>query len=184
MVDPYFSMIWGDAVPIVSPSPGATITAIAGAVGETTPPDPPPDSWARGDNGVEIWHVRLEAGAAVDLPAAQPGAHRVVYLFTEASVEIASDEVDGAALDGNHGAQLDPEAAPTISAADGGELLVLSGVPIGEPVAQHGPFVMNDRAGIEQAFRDYQRTQFGGWPWPADGPVHGAEKRRFSDLAQ
>ena len=60
------------------------------------------------------------------------------------------------------------------------QVLVLQGRPIGEPVAQHGPFVMNDRAGIEQAFADYRRTRFGGWPWPADGPVHDRERGRFA----
>ena len=38
----------------------------------------------------------------------------------------------------------------------GAEALVLQGRPIGEPVAQYGPFVMNDEAGIEQAFADYR----------------------------
>ncbi len=69
----------------------------------------------------------------------------------------------------------------TITAGhDGAEALVLQGRPIGEPVAQYGPFVMNDDAGIEQAFADYRETGFGGWPWPTDDPVHGRDAGRFA----
>jgi quercetin 2,3-dioxygenase len=40
--------------------------------------------------------------------------------------------------------------------------------------------VMNTQQEIQQAVRDYQRTRFGGWPWPSDDPVHGREQGRFA----
>ena len=45
---------------------------------------------------------------------------------------------------------------------------------------QHGPFVMNTRAEIVQAFEDYRRTEFGGWPWPSPDPNHGPDAGRFA----
>ena len=39
---------------------------------------------------------------------------------------------------------------------------------------------MNTRQEIQQAFADYQRTQFGGWPWPSDDPVHPRDEGRFA----
>jgi hypothetical protein len=40
--------------------------------------------------------------------------------------------------------------------------------------------VMNTRAEIQQTFADYQRTQFGGWPWSSSDPVHPRQEGRFA----
>ena len=60
------------------------------------------------------------------------------------------------------------------------EILVLQGRPIGEPVVQHGSFVMNTREEIQRAMSDYQHTRFGGWPWPSDDPVLDKDAGRFA----
>jgi redox-sensitive bicupin YhaK (pirin superfamily) len=72
------------------------------------------------------------------------------------------------------------QAARLEAGEDVTELLMLQGRPIQEPVVQHGPFVMNTRAEIQQAMLDYQRSGFGGWPWPSDDPVHAREAGRFA----
>ena len=58
--------------------------------------------------------------------------------------------------------------------------MLLQGKPIDEPVVQHGPFVMNSKIEIQQAFNDYHQTQFGGWPWSKRDQVHDKSRGRFA----
>ncbi len=49
----------------------------------------------------------------------------------------------------------------TITTESGAELLIVGGVPLHEPVARYGPFVMNTASEIRQAMIDYQSGRFG-----------------------
>ena len=101
----------------------------------------------------------------------------MLYIFAGDSLRIGPQDVDRHAaleVDARNDWLLTNTGTTTV------ECLVLQGQPIAEPVAQYGPFVMNTQAEIMQAMNDYRRTQFGGWPWPTQDPVHGTEARRFA----
>lgn len=66
-----------------------------------------------------------------------------------------------------------PSIAIKITARDEeAQLVILQGKPLNEKVVKHGPFVMNSDDEITQCFHDYNKTQFGGWPWPTTDYVH------------
>jgi redox-sensitive bicupin YhaK (pirin superfamily) len=180
MADPYFTMLWNDQIPrqVIHDAAGRTteVTVVAGKLGEVTPPAPPPNSWAaRADADVAIWTITMAPGAQWTLPPAAPGSTRTLYFFRGGGLKVAGHDVPSF-----HGVELRPQSVALEAGDDEAQLLLLQGKPIAEPVAQYGPFVMNTRAEIQQAFMDYQRTQFGGWPWPSDAPVHSREEGRFA----
>jgi redox-sensitive bicupin YhaK (pirin superfamily) len=119
----------------------------------------------------------MEAGAKWTLPkATHADTVRTLYFFRGSSLDVAGDAVAP-----RHAAVVRSDVDVSLTAGkDEVELLILQGRPIAEPVVQYGPFVMNTREEIQKAFADYQRTQFGGWPFADDGPVHGRESGRFA----
>ena len=185
MADPFFEMFWSEDIPHIVETDAhgrvADVTVIAGHLAGVTPPAPPPSSWAsKADSDLAIWHIVLQPGASWTMPpSSSDETIRTLYLFEGTGADIGGDE-----LLAETGAVVRSDAPVTITAdvASGVDvhILVLQARPIGEPVARYGPFVMNERAGIEQAFADYQRTQFGGWPWDRDDPVQERDRGRFA----
>ncbi len=181
MVEPHFKMLWQDAIPTVVEQDDegrkTWIDVIAGSLKGVHAPAPTPDSWAANpDNQVGVLTIKMEAHAAWSLPATVAGVNRSLYFYSGDSFEL-----DGKKLEGHHLIHLRPDA--DISLKNGSKdayFLMLQGKPISEPVAQYGPFVMNTQEEIQQAFADYRKTQFGGWPWPMQEQVHGKEKGRFA----
>jgi redox-sensitive bicupin YhaK (pirin superfamily) len=191
MVEPHFTMFWSEKIPhrVDTDASGKTtqVCCIAGQFGDPAAPrslsplPPPPDSWAsQPQSDLAIWTFKMEPGARWTLPAAVgPGTRRQLYFFKGTTVV-----VDGQTVSEHAAIELD--AAQSVALLNGPqtcEFLVLQGKPIAEPVAQYGPFVMNTQAEIHQAFADYRRTEFGGWPWPDNAPVHGSERVRFAKHA-
>ena len=74
--------------------------------------------------------------------------------------------IAGSSVTDGIGVQLQPDASVAVENRGGpAEFLLLQGMPIGAPVFQMGPFVMNTPEELRQAFDDYNLTGFGGWPW-------------------
>jgi hypothetical protein len=181
LVPPHFSMLWSHTIPRVTVPDEAgravVVTLVAGRLGEVQAPPPPPRSWAaRPGSEVAIWTIDLAPEARFTLPPAVPGLSRRLYFFRGDTLT-----VDGTRLPPGHAADLRPDApARLANGAAPAELLLLQGRPIGEPVAQYGPFVMNSPDEIRQAILDYRKDGFGGWPFSADDPVHPREAGRFA----
>ena len=180
-VPPHFSMFWAHDVPRFETDDGAqkgaTVRVVSGDLGTRKAPRPPPNSWAsQDDSHVAIWTIELDAERGWTLPAAHPDAQRSLYVVNDETVVVAGQTIAGRSL-----ITLRPDQAVTLKASQAKvDLLLLQGAAINEPVARHGPFVMNTREEIQEAFRDYRRTGFGGWPWSRHDPVHGETRQRFA----
>lgn len=184
MVQPHFGMLWNEDISKIDYTDendnGTQVTLIAGKLDDYAGPQVPPNSWAaQVDNEVAVWIIDMEPYAEWTIPAASPGLNRTIYYF-EGDGLLADDQK----ISSYHGVELMSDRETLLkNDSQPARLLFLQGRPIKEKVVQYGPFVMNSQEGIQQAMADYQKDQFGGWPWPEGEHVHPREKGRFAKHA-
>ncbi len=180
-VEPHYKMLWSEDIPVVQfqdqHGRSSSIRVIAGDLAENQPPQPTPDSWARtAENQVAIWLITQDPHAETTIPAAGERSNRSLFFFEGDTIQ-----VDGQEIPGYHAAEVQGDRPLSIkNGPEATRILLLQGNPIAEPVAQYGPFVMNTHQEIQQAYDDFQRTRFGGWPWDRSDPVHPAPQGRFA----
>jgi len=152
MVEPAYQEFAPDRIPQLSPSQGVLLKVIAGRVGDTVGPIVQP---ATDPLYVDI---ALDAGTAWEhmLP---DGHNAFVYPF-EGSARVGQgadarllSHREMAVLGGGRQLRIEAGAEPC-------RLILVAGRPLREPVVRHGPFVMNTREQIMQAFVDYQQGRF------------------------
>jgi len=190
MTEPYFTMFWNEVTPKVlsknEAGQTAKVTVIAGSFEKLSPLSPPPNSWAAHlDAEVAIWTIELDPHAEITLPKASASPSRALYFFEGLHLWMASpasaQSAERQRVDVGHRVRVKADRALKIlNGPEPAELLMLQGRPIGEPIVQRGPFVMNTTSEIREAIVDYQYTEFGGWPWDRSDPVHSRTSARFA----
>ena len=150
MREPRYQDIAPERVPVVDLGGGTTAKVLAGTLGgERGPVDP-------GATEPIYLDVRLPAGATTAIPL--PPAHTAFVYAYEGALDAGTPAramVRGDIAVLAPGDHVELATGPTPA-----RVLVVAGKPIGEPVAKYGPFVMNTRAEIEQAFADYRAGRF------------------------
>jgi len=102
----------------------------------------------------------LQPNEQLELPV--PPAHTLLSYVYEGGIEVQGEQRQASLKAGQLGRFAQGDRLALAAGAAGARLLVIAGKPIGEPVVQYGPFVMNSEAEIHQAVRDYQLGQLAG----------------------
>ncbi len=152
MTTPAYQSISADRIPLFSwPQQAGVARIIAGELAGLRGP-------AQTHTPMNVWDLRLRGGQHFDI-ALKDGDTAALFVLSGA-IHLQGQSVQASELavlqrSGDH-LSFDTE--------DEVRALLLSGTPIAEPIAAHGPFVMNTAAEIEQAISDYQHGLFGQLP--------------------
>ena len=111
------------------------------------------------DTHIPIVYQDWTIDAGADVTAALPREQQALVYVFRGSVLVGNEGRE--VRDGQMALLGEGDAVRLRGAAGGGRLLLLAGVPIAEPVARYGPFVMNTQAELVEAVRDYQSGRMG-----------------------
>ena len=177
MAQPDFKMLWADKIPKMTKDPNVEVSLICGEYQGQSYYESPKNSWAKDPaNEVNILLVKMKTGGIFNFPKSISKTNRTLYVFEGHGIKINEQSISG-----KQALFLDSDIEMKVFAnSDDVEFLILEARPIGEPIVQHGPFVMNTRQEIYQTIQDYQRTEFGGWKWPRHDMIHGPKIEKFA----
>ena len=148
----YQTLLNADIPAVALPDGAGTVRVIAGDYEGHAGP-------ARTFSPIDVWDLRLKAGHGTRLSLPEGRTRALVVLHGAVRVngsEIARDAQMVMLDRAGTGVLIDADADST--------LLLLGGEPLNEPIAGHGPFVMNTTAEIHQAIDDFNRGRFGRMP--------------------
>jgi redox-sensitive bicupin YhaK (pirin superfamily) len=152
MVDPRYQEFAPDRIPVAKPGDGVRIKVIAGEVDGVRGPIEQPAT------DPLYLDISLQAGATWHYTLPE-GHNAFAYVF-EGSASVGAGE-DARVLETHELAVLGGGDRFEVRAdGDDARLLLVAGRPLREPVARHGPFVMNTREQVMQAFVDFQEGRF------------------------
>jgi redox-sensitive bicupin YhaK (pirin superfamily) len=147
MTEPKYQEFGPERIPVATPAPGVSVKVIAGEVGAVKGPIEQPAT------DPTYLDVGLSAGTAFN--HVLPGQHAAfVYVF-EGAVQIGSNAVKAGEM-----VVLSEGSEVHLSANEDSRAILVAGRPLNEPVARHGPFVMNTREQLIQAVEDFQKGKF------------------------
>jgi redox-sensitive bicupin YhaK (pirin superfamily) len=180
-VDPYYKMLWSEDIPkIISKDENGNqteIDLIAGELNEHKALLPNPDSWAADrSNNVQILMIKMNPNAKISIKGIEEDITRTLYFYGGKEINIDDTSVQKKRLIHLNST----EDVHIENSSEVAYLFYLQGKPINEPLVQQGPFVANSHQEIQEAMQDYRKTQFGGWPYKTNEPVHDKNSGRFA----